>query len=146
MTTTQEPASVHVSHGPITRAVVAVVMASSRFSYVVILVGLALTAFCGWYAIEKLEINTNTDDFISAKVPWRQDEIAYNKAFPDQDNQIIVVVDGITPERTQEAVNALDARLQGHPDLLNRWSSRTAARSSPRTGCCFRIPIRSRRR
>ncbi len=117
-TSLQEPADVHVSHGPITKGVVFVVMACSRFSYLVILVGLALTAFCGWYAISKLEINTNTDDFISAKVPWRQDEIAYNKAFPDQDNQIIVMVDGVTPERTQEAVDALDARLQGHPDLF----------------------------
>ena len=118
MTTSQEPATSHVSHGPITKAVVLVVMACSRFSYLVILVGLALTVYCGWYAVTKLEINTNTDDFIDSKVAWRQDEIAYGKAFPDQDNQIIVVIDGVTPERTQEAVAALDARLQGHPELF----------------------------
>ncbi len=29
-----------------------------------------------------------------------------------------MVVDGVTPERTQEAVDALDARLQGHPKLF----------------------------
>ncbi len=93
-------------------------MGCARFSYLVLVVAALLTIACGWYAVQHLEINTSTDDFIDAKVPWRQDEIAYNKAFPDQDNQIIVVIDGITPERAQEAAEALDARLQGHPDLF----------------------------
>ena len=123
MTTSQEPvehgaADQRISHGPITRSVVAVVMFCARFSYAVLAVSLLLTALCGWYAIRHVEINTNTDDFIDAKVPWRQDEIAFSKAFPDQDQQIIVVIDGKTPERTQEAIEALDARLQGHPELF----------------------------
>ena len=93
-------------------------MFCARFSYAVLAVFLLLTAFCGWYAIAHLEINTNTDDFIDASVPWRQDEVTYAKAFPGQDQQIIVVIDGKTPERTQEAVTALGARLQGHPELF----------------------------
>jgi len=123
MTTSHEPAghdvsAQPVSHGPITKAVVFVVMTSAKFRYLVLGLGILVTVFSGWYAANHLEINTNTDDFIDAKVGWRQDEIAYDKAFPDQDNQIIVVIDGTTPERAQEAVDALDARLQGHPDLF----------------------------
>lgn len=107
-----------VSHGPITRAVVAVVMGSARHRYVVLAISLALTIFSGWYVANNFAINTNTDDFISSNVSWRKNEIAYAKAFPDQDNQIIVVIDGKTPEIAQEAVDALSAKLQGHPDLF----------------------------
>ena len=123
MTTSQEPvdlvaADQTISHGPITKSVVAVVMFCAKFRYAVLLASVLLTAFCSFYAFRHVEINTNTDDFIDSKVPWRQDEIAFNKAFPDQDQQIIVVVDGKTPERAQEAIEALGARLQGHPELF----------------------------
>ena len=123
MTTSHEPAG-HtasdqpVSHGPITKFVVVIVMACARFKYPVLLLGLALTIFSGWYAANNFAINTNTDDFISSSVPWRQDEIAYAKSFPDQSQTIIVVVDGKTPERADEAVKAIYAKLQNHPDVF----------------------------
>ena len=126
MTTSQEPATsqepsdsvMPASHGPITRAVVAVVMASSHARFVVLVVAAILTVLSGYYAIDRFAINTNTDDFIDAKVPWRQNQIAYNKAFPLQADQIIVVVDGATPERAEEAASALFGKLQGHPELF----------------------------
>ena len=117
-TADQDAPAQPVSHGPITKFVVAVVMACARFKYPVLVLGLALTIMSGWYAANNFAINTNTDDFISASVPWRQDEIAYDKSFPDQSNTIIAVIDGTTPERADEAVNALFAKLQGHPDLF----------------------------
>ena len=122
MTTSQETASTAPSEppvaGPITKFVVALVMASARYKYLVLGLGLALTVVSGWYAANNFAINTNTDDFISASVPWRQDEIAYAKSFPDQTNTIIAVIDGKTPERADEAVKALFAKLQGHPDIF----------------------------
>jgi hopanoid biosynthesis associated RND transporter like protein HpnN len=103
---------------------VLVVMACARFRWLVLGLSIALTAVSGWYVVGRFTdandsaINTNTDDFIAASVPWRQDEMAYAKAFPGQDNQIIVVVDGKTPEIADEAVNALYGRLQNHPKLF----------------------------
>jgi hopanoid biosynthesis associated RND transporter like protein HpnN len=123
MTKSQEPSgpvspALHQAHGPITKTVVAIVMAASRARFLVLALAAILTVYCGYYAATHFAINTNTDEFIDAKVPWRQDQIAYNKAFPLQNDQIIVVVDGVTPERAEEAVTALEARLQGHPDLF----------------------------
>jgi hopanoid biosynthesis associated RND transporter like protein HpnN len=123
MTTSHELADQQASgqpatHGPITKAVVFVVMACARFKYLVLLVSLGLTAFSGWYASTNFALNTNTDDFIAASVPWRQNEIAYAKAFPDQQNQIIVVIDGKTPEIAAGAARALQAGLDNHPDLF----------------------------
>ena len=123
MTTSHPPAELdtsgqQVSHGPITKVVVFIVMTSARLRYAVLAFALVLTGYCAWYAANNFAINTNTDDFISASVPWRQNEIAYQKAFPDQENQIIAVIDGKTPERATQAVDALFAKLQGHPDLF----------------------------
>ena len=144
MTTSHEPVeqvvSEPISHGPITKTVVYVVMACARFRYLVLAVALLVSAFCGWFAIQHLEINTNTDDFIDAKVPWRQDEIAYSKAFPDQDNQIIVVIDGKTPERTQEAVEALNARLQGHPEVFKSVVQPDGGSFFAKNGILFQTP------
>ena len=130
MTTSQEPAAAHdagsqISHGPITRAVVAVVMACAHRRWTVLIVTAVLMAVSTWYVVERFgdandsAINTNTDDFIAASVPWRQDEIAYDKAFPNQGNDTIVVVDGKTPELADQAVTALFAKLQNHPDLFH---------------------------
>ena len=106
------------ARGPITKTVVAIVMAASHARFLVLALSALLTAFCGYYAVTHFAINTNTDEFIDAKVPWRQDQIAYNSAFPLQNDQIIVVLDGVTPERAEEAATALEAKLQGHPDLF----------------------------
>jgi len=129
MTTSQEPAAAldagpHVSHGPITKVVVAVVMTCARLRWPVLIVAATLTVIAAWYVVGRFSdpndsaINTNTDDFIAASVPWRQDEISYAKAFPDQNNDIIVVVDGKTPELAELGVNALYKKLQNHPDLF----------------------------
>ena len=130
MTTSQELAGPEASGvqtaplGPITRFVTAIVMACARWRWVVLAAAVLLTFACGWYVVGRFTdstdsaINTNTDDFIDASVPWRQDEIAYNNAFPNQSDTMIVVIDGKTPELATEAASALNARLQNHPDLF----------------------------
>jgi hypothetical protein len=129
MTTSHEPADLHASampasHGPITRFVVAIVMASAKWRWLVLAVALILTVVSGFYVVGRFmdpkdsAINTNTDDFIDASVPWRQDEIAYNKAFPNQADSLIVVIDGKTPEAASAAARALNERLQNHPEVF----------------------------
>ena len=129
-----------VSHGPITRVVVAVVMACSRFKIPVLAVALVLTIASAWYVANNFAINTNTDDFIDASVPWRKNEIAYAKAFPGQDNQIIAVIDGRTPERASEAAQALDAKLRGHPDLFKAVVEPDGGPFFAKNGLLFQSP------
>ena len=129
-----------VSHGPITRVVVAVVMACSRFKIPVLAVALVLTIASAWYVANNFAINTNTDDFIDASVPWRKNEIAYAKAFPDQDNQIIAVIDGRTPERASEAAQALDAKLRGHSDLFKAVVEPDGGPFFAKNGLLFQSP------
>ena len=133
MTTSYEPAGVdasgmQVSHGPITRFVTAIVMACARARWLVLVVTAILTIASTWYVIGRFTdtnpdpshsaINTNTDDFIDASVPWRQDEIAYNKSFPSQSDSMIVVIDGKTPEVANDAAAKLNEKLQNHPEVF----------------------------
>ena len=93
-----------VSPGPITKFVVVISWSwrARSFKYLVSAVfGLGLTDLLRLVRGRRTSRSTRirTTFICSSSVPWRQNEIAYSKAFPDQDSdQIIVVVDGQTPE------------------------------------------------
>ena len=135
-----------ISHGPITKTVVAVVMGCARRHWLVLGIALLLTLVSGSYVVHRFTdptdsaINTNTDDFIASSVPWRQDEIAYGKAFPDQDSTIIVVVDGKTPEIADRAVNGLYAKLRNHPDLFRNVVRPDGGPFFAKNGLLFQSP------
>ncbi len=119
-----DASGMQTSHGPITRFVTAIVMTCARRRWLVLAAAAILTIASGWYVVGRFTdpndsaINTNTDDFIDASVPWRQDEIAYGKSFPNQSDSMIVVIDGKTPELANDAAARLNERLQNHPDVF----------------------------
>jgi hypothetical protein len=53
-----------------------------RHFRVVITAALLLGLTCGIYATSHFAIDTNTDNLLSARLPWRQQEIAFREAFP----------------------------------------------------------------
>ena len=52
-------------------------------------------------------MTTDTDKLISKTLPWRQRETAFNGLFQPQGDQIVVVVDGATPELAEQAAATL---------------------------------------
>ena len=97
---------------PIARFVVAIVSVCSRFPWTVLGLATLVTIAAGYYTATYFAINTNTNDFISAKLQWRQNLIALDKAFPQRVDQIVVVVDGATPELAEAAAQSLTDRLK----------------------------------
>jgi hopanoid biosynthesis associated RND transporter like protein HpnN len=70
------------------------------------------------YAIEHLGIRGDTDSLFASDIPFKVAERRYYEAFPDQDENIFVVVDGDTPERAGAAAEALAKRLrEDHEDF-----------------------------
>ncbi|MBO0733559.1 MAG: MMPL family transporter [Methylocapsa sp.] len=102
----------------IAKLVIAIVSFCSRFRWTVLGVSLLLAAAAAHYAVTHFAINTNTNDFISAKLPWRQNLLALDKAFPQRVDQIVAVVDGATPELAEAAAQSLTDRLKSRPDLF----------------------------
>jgi hopanoid biosynthesis associated RND transporter like protein HpnN len=106
-----------IAPDPIARSVVAIVGACSRFPWTVLALAILGTIASGYYAATHFAINTNTNEFISARLPWRQNLIAFYEAFPQLDDQIVVVIDGATPELAEAAAQSLTDRLKARPDL-----------------------------
>lgn len=85
---------------------------------------LILTLAAGVYSVRNFAIDTNTAKLISPDIPWRQDEIAYGKAFPQFDNLIAAVIDGPTPEAVDSAADRLTRALSdpsAKADIQHAW-------------------------
>ncbi|MCH9699312.1 MAG: MMPL family transporter, partial [Gammaproteobacteria bacterium] len=69
---------------------------------------------CGlslYYTIENLRIDTDTTRILSSKLPFQQDRQRLLKAFPQDDQAILVVVDADSPELTSRALSYLGAQF-----------------------------------
>jgi uncharacterized protein len=101
----------------IARSIVAIVGACSHFRWTVLALATLVTIASGYYTATHFAINTNTNNFISERLQWRQNLIALDKAFPQRVDQIVIVIDGATAELAEEAAQALTEELKGRPDL-----------------------------
>jgi hopanoid biosynthesis associated RND transporter like protein HpnN len=99
------------------RILAAVVDACRRRAPLVVLAGLALAVFSVVFVVRNLGMDTDTARLISADEPWRQREIEYRRAFPEN-LHLAIVVDAETAERAEEAADALAERLAARPELF----------------------------
>lgn len=71
-----------------------------------------------WFTSERLGMNTDTASLISDALPWRQREIALDRAFPRNKGLLAVVVDGATPDIADDAAESLTTALNNEPDFF----------------------------
>jgi len=83
----------------------------------VIGVALVLTVASSWYAATHFSMTTDINKLISADMPWRQREMAFERAFP-QYELIVAVIEAPTPELVAKASDALADRLSQQKDLF----------------------------
>lgn len=88
----------------------------TRLAWPVIILAAALTVASSVYAMRHFGITTDVSQLISTASPWRQREIAFEKAFPHRAQTILVVVQAPTPELTKQAADALAQRIAGRRD------------------------------
>lgn len=82
-----------------------------RNAALVVVLAVALTGGVVVFTINTLGINTSTTDIISSDVPFRRNDLAFDTAFPQLRNVIVVVVDGTSPEAAEDAARRLADRL-----------------------------------
>ncbi|MFC7736956.1 MMPL family transporter [Roseomonas sp. GCM10028921] len=88
-----------------------VVAFSAARPWVVLLLGLALSLAALLYTARHFAMTTDTAELISTDLEWRKREIAYDAAFPQQEDLIVVVIDGSTAEIAESAAARLAAGL-----------------------------------
>jgi hopanoid biosynthesis associated RND transporter like protein HpnN len=85
----------------------------------VILIALLLTAASAVYTARHFAIDTNVNNLLSAKLPWRQQEIAFHENFPQTLDIILVDVSAATPEAATVAARDVQQALDNKPDLFH---------------------------
>jgi len=77
----------------------------------VLLAGVFLVIFSGWYAAGHLEITTDTDKMFAASLPWRQRAEMFKKLFPQFQDLLVVVIDAKEPEEAETTATSLTEAL-----------------------------------
>ena len=109
----------------LTSAVLRMVGFCMRHPWPVIIIATVLAIASALYPATHFAVATNTDQLLPQDLPWRQHELAYRDAFPQ--DQILVVVEGPTPELVEMAADRLAAELRTRQD---RFSSVRRPQSS----------------
>jgi hypothetical protein len=105
--------------GMLTSAVLQMVGFCTRHPWPVILITAVLAVSSALYTATHFAINT--DQLLPKDLPWRQHELAYRDAFPQ--DQILAVVQGPTTELVEMAADTLTAELQVRHDRFS-WVRR----------------------
>jgi hopanoid biosynthesis associated RND transporter like protein HpnN len=79
---------------------------------------LALAIASAVYAAGHLAVDTDIERMLPGNVAWRLNEKALNEAFPQNNNLLVVVIDGRTPDLADKAAGELAAKMQGEPQLF----------------------------
>ncbi len=92
-----------------------IVARACRRAGVTVLLGVLVGALCLWAAATRLGVSTDTDQLFAQTLPWRQHDIAFNKAFPQFKDLLVAVVDGVSPEVVEQTAVDLAASLSQDP-------------------------------
>jgi uncharacterized protein len=113
-----------------------------RHYWAVIAAALVLTVISGVYAARHFAIDTDVNDLLSEKLPWRQNEIAFNAAFPQVADIIVVDVGAGSPEAAKSAARAVKQALANKPDLFRSISDAVDSPFFRQNGLLFLSPDR----
>jgi hypothetical protein len=72
----------------------ALVGLATRRAWLSVLLGLIITGLALTATITRLGVTTDTDLLFAETLPWRQRDMAFNKAFPQFQDLLVAVVDG----------------------------------------------------
>jgi uncharacterized protein len=94
----------------------------TRRASLVIVAAALLGAGSAVYVARHFAISTDVSKLLSPDLPWRQRELAYQAAFPQQTESIVAVVEGPTPELANAAAVALADQLSQQSTLFRSVS------------------------
>ena len=92
---------------------------SAARAWMVVAVAFILCAAATQYVMSHFAMTTDTHTLLSPKLPWRIRQAAFDEAFPNDGSNLVVVVDGRTPELSEEAAARLAASLSAQTRLFH---------------------------
>ncbi|PZU06221.1 MMPL family transporter [Sphingomonas sp.] len=116
------------------------VMASVRRPWLTSLLCLGIAILSGMLTAHRFAMTTDTAALISSDVDWRRQERAMETAFPQLRDNMLIVVDGATPELAESAAARLAARLGADRTHFHRVSRPDGGDFFAREGLLFSSP------
>ncbi len=110
-----------------------------RRAWLVVAASVALTAVAGVYSARNFAMTTDIGKLISADLPWRKREIAFQQAFP-RFELISIVVQAPTPELVDAATADLAEALKGRGDRFRSVDRPGGGVFFARNGLLFQPP------
>src|SRR5262245_40374016 len=98
--------------------IVSIVNTCTNFPWPIIGIAVVLTLICSIYSFNNFSINTDVNRLISPDLPWRQRELAVDRAFPHRHELILGVVEAPTSELATQASSALVENLASQTSLF----------------------------
>ncbi len=95
----------------LSRLLTALVGGSRRHAVAMLAAGLLIGAGSAWFGAVRLGVTTDTAAMFAADLPWRQREIAWDRAFPQFSDLLVAVIDAAVPEAADQTAAALAAAL-----------------------------------
>jgi hopanoid biosynthesis associated RND transporter like protein HpnN len=110
-------------HGPRIGGLTARVLAwwvdqARRLAWLIVGVATLGAVSGGYYAATHLGMNTDTEAMLSSELPFRKLSMDFDKAFPQLGDNIVIVIDGRSPDQAEDAAIALAAKLRFRTDLF----------------------------
>ena len=95
----------------IEKVIIKVVSACCRRPALTLILAVVIAFGAAAFTCANFAIDTDTSQLISSQLPWRQRELQLDRAFPQQVDTLLVVVDGATPELADSAAKTMAAAL-----------------------------------
>ena len=123
--------ALHMHFGPLSRTsatvtakpkhslITRLVELSAARAWVVATAASVLCAAATLYVMSNFAMTTDIDSLLSSKLTWRVRQADFDKAFPSDGSNLVVVIDGRTPELSQEAAATLTASLGAQSKLFH---------------------------
>jgi uncharacterized protein len=110
---------------------------STRYPWPAILAFLLVAIFSAGFFARHFAITTDSNKLLSSSLPWRQQEMALDRAFPWRVDQIIAVIDAETPEAAEEAAEALVKDLLPRSEVIRSVTRPDGGEFFARNGILF---------
>lgn len=120
----------------LTSIIVRIINFCTRHAWAVIAAGILVSIVSGLYSAKNFAINSDINTLLSADLPWRKREIAFEKAF-SRFESIIVVVNAPTQELAGLATTELTAALEKNKDRLKTVTQLGGGEFFARNGLMF---------
>ncbi len=102
----------------IDRVLAQLVRAAQRWPWRVALLALLVCTGLAFHAVGRLGINTDTNALFADDLDYLANEDRFDRLFPDETDQILIVIDAPTAAKASAAGDRLEAHLAGQPALF----------------------------